>query len=40
MAELSSKIERNLNSDISGYGEVFATKSIELGLDVNGIVVN
>lgn len=33
MEELSSKIERNLNSDISGYGEVFATKSIELGLD-------
>ncbi len=33
MEELSSKLERNLNSDISGYGEVFATKSIELGLD-------
>lgn len=33
MEELSSKIERNLNSDISGYGEVFATKSIELGID-------
>lgn len=33
MEELSSKLERNLNSDISGYGEVFATKSIELGID-------
>lgn len=33
MEELSSKLERNLNSNISGYGEVFATKSIELGLD-------
>lgn len=33
MEELSSKLERNLNSDISGYGEVFATKSLELGLD-------
>lgn len=33
MEELSSKLERNLNSDISGYGEVLATKSIELGID-------
>lgn len=31
--ELSDKLDRNLNSDISGYGRVFATKSIELGLD-------
>ncbi|MBQ1263667.1 MAG: hypothetical protein IIX89_05210, partial [Oscillospiraceae bacterium] len=27
------RLDGNLNSDISGYGEVFATKSIELGLD-------
>ena len=33
MEELSAKLERNLNSSISGYGEVFATKSVELGLD-------
>lgn len=31
--ELSIKIEKNLNSTISGYGYVFASKSIELGLD-------
>lgn len=33
LEELSAKIERNLNSDISGYGQVFASKSVELGLD-------
>ena len=33
MDELAAKIERNLNSTISGYGYVFASKSIELGLD-------
>ena len=31
--QLSEKIEKNLNSTISGYGSVFASKSIELGLD-------
>lgn len=31
--ELSDKLDRNLNSTISGYGRVFATKSVELGLD-------
>jgi len=31
--ELSNRIEKNLNSTISGYGYVFAKKSIELGLD-------
>lgn len=31
--ELSEKIEKNLNSTISGYGRVFASRSIELGLD-------
>ncbi len=31
--ELSAKLDRNLNSTISGYGRVFATKSVELGLD-------
>ena len=33
LEELSNKLERNLNSSISGYGEVFAKKSIDLGLD-------
>lgn len=31
--ELSDKLDRNLNSNIAGYGRVFATKSVELGLD-------
>lgn len=31
--QLADKLERNLNSTISGYGYVFASKSIELGLD-------
>lgn len=31
--ELADKLNRNLNSDISGYGMVFATKSLDLGLD-------
>lgn len=31
--ELADKLERNLNSTISGYGMVFATKSLDLGLD-------
>lgn len=31
--ELSDKLNRSLNSTISGYGNLFASKSIELGLD-------
>lgn len=31
--ELSAKIDRSLNSTISGYGHLFASHSIELGLD-------
>ena len=31
--ELSEKLNRSLNSTISGYGSLFASKSIELGLD-------
>ena len=31
--QLSEKLEKNLNSNISGYGRTFAVKSIELGLD-------
>lgn len=31
--ELSSKLDRSLNSTIAGYGNLFASKSIELGLD-------
>lgn len=31
--ELADKLNRSLNSDISGYGYQFASKSIELGLD-------
>lgn len=31
--ELAAKLDRNLNSNISGYGMVFATKSLDLGLD-------
>ena len=31
--ELSDKLNRSLNSTISGYGKLFASKSIELGLD-------
>lgn len=33
LEELSAKLNRSLNSTISGYGNLFATKSIELGLD-------
>lgn len=33
MDELSAKLENNLNSTISGYGHVFASKSVELGID-------
>lgn len=33
MEELAAKLDRNLNSTISGYGYVFASKSVELGLD-------
>lgn len=31
--ELVNKIEKNLNSTISGYGYIFVSKSLELGLD-------
>lgn len=31
--ELSDRLNRSLNSTISGYGNLFASKSIELGLD-------
>jgi len=31
--ELGNKLDRSLNSTISGYGHLFASKSIELGLD-------
>ena len=31
--ELSTKIDRSLNSTIAGYGNIFANRSIELGLD-------
>ena len=31
--ELAIKLEKNLNSTISGYGYTFASKSLELGLD-------
>lgn len=31
--ELADKLNRSLNSDLSGYGYQFASKSIELGLD-------
>lgn len=33
LEELSDKLNRSLNSTISGYGNLFATRSIELGLD-------
>lgn len=33
MEELSAKLDRVLNSTLSGYGSLFAEKSIELGLD-------
>lgn len=33
LEELSAQLEKNLNSTISGYGNVFASKSVELGLD-------
>lgn len=33
LEELSAKIDRSLNSTISGYGHLFASHSIELGLD-------
>lgn len=33
LKELSDKINRSLNSTLSGKGEIFATRSIELGLD-------
>lgn len=33
MEELSEKLERSMNSSIKGKGELFATYSIELGLD-------
>lgn len=31
--ELGNKIERNLNSSLTGYGQIFANYSIELGVD-------
>lgn len=31
--ELAEKLNRSLNSDLSGYGYQFASKSLELGLD-------
>ena len=33
MQELTEKLDRTLTSDLTGYGKVFAEKSIELGLD-------
>lgn len=33
LEELGNKLNRSLNSTISGYGDLFASKSIELGLD-------
>jgi hypothetical protein len=33
MEELIKKLNRNLNSTLSDKGEIFATKSIELGID-------
>ena len=33
LEQLADKLEKNLNSTIKGYGVVFASKTIELGLD-------
>ncbi len=33
MSELSDKLNRSLNSDLAGKGELFATHSLELGMD-------
>ena len=33
LEQLSEKLNRSLNSTIAGYGEMFANKSLELGLD-------
>lgn len=33
LTELSNKLEKSLNSDLSGKGKLFATYSIKLGLD-------
>lgn len=33
MEELSAKLNRSMNSTISGYGEIYASYSLELGLD-------
>ncbi len=33
MTELTEKLDRTLTSDLTGYGYLFAEKSIELGLD-------
>ena len=33
MQELTEKLDRTLTSDLTGYGYLFAEKSIELGLD-------
>ena len=33
MAQLADKLERNLNSTVKGYGLLFASYSIQLGID-------
>lgn len=33
LKELTDKLERNLNSDLKGYGYIFASYAVELGID-------